>query len=84
MDAPAGPRASHPECFEKAPPIRVALENRLPAIPAIENVINASLKFNACFAGHDGFQLLPDLPSPTRANEICACLAPLQNESMSS
>ena len=52
MDAPAGPRASLPERFEKAPPIRIVLENRLPPVSTIQDVINGSLKFDACFAGH--------------------------------
>src|SRR5438045_3370792 len=52
VDAPAGPGARLPERFQKPPPIRVVLENRFTPVPAVENVIDGSLKFDACFAGH--------------------------------
>ena len=68
MHAPDGARTSLPKRFEKAPPVRIVIENRLAPVPTIKNVVNGSLKFNACFAGHKSFRSLPNPARPGKRN----------------
>ena len=62
MHAPASAPARFPEGLQKTPPIRLVLENRLPPIATIQDVVNGTRKFDACFSGHDqtSFPPFPD------------------------
>ena len=53
MHAPARPRTRFPEGLQKTPPIHIIRENRLPPIATIQDVVNGTRKFDACFSGHD-------------------------------
>ena len=68
MDPPPCARAGLAEGFQKAPPVLIVLENRLAPVSAVENVINGSLLFNACFAGHCFARFLSNRPPPARAD----------------
>ena len=59
LHPPARADASLTERLQKPPPIRIVLENRLAPIPAVENVVHSSLKFNSGFAGHNPASLYP-------------------------
>ena len=71
-----GACARLPERLQKAPPIRIILKNRPASVPTIENVVNGSCKFNACFAGHKQVCFLPALRPPSSAKFSILKLTP--------
>ena len=67
VDAPSGSRACLPEGFQKAPPIRIVLENLFAPVSTIKNVVNGSLKLDSCFAGHEFADFYPCFKHDIRA-----------------
>ena len=62
--------------FQKAPPIRVVLENRLPPVPAVENMINRpAYSTRALRAIHRLSQSL-SAPAKSEFQEATPCSAP--------
>ncbi len=52
VDSPARTQARLAQRGEETLPIRVVAKDRFPPIPAIEQMIDCSLEFDACFTSH--------------------------------
>jgi len=63
MDPSVRPLADLPELFQKGLTIRVILENRCPAISAIQRMFDWTLKLPARFASHGRLPATPFLRS---------------------
>ena len=52
VNPPPRALARFAESRQKAFPVRIVQENRLPPVTPIEDMVNGSFKFDACFASH--------------------------------